>query len=90
MNTTTTITPRPVAEIEDDIRRYSERLHIHTVLASSHWANETHEKLNAAQAELAAAQRVEAQAARAARDARATLAAVQHGARRVAGNGGAR
>ena len=74
----TTITPRPVADIEDDIRRYSERLHIHTVLASSHWANETHAKLNAAQAELTAAK---AQA----RNAQASLAAIQHIAPRVAG-----
>jgi hypothetical protein len=83
---TTTITPRPVAEVLDDIRRYGERLTVNCVIASSHWYNETTDKLNAAKAELVAAKhriRVE-------RDAAARLAAVQHIAPRVAGRAGAR
>jgi hypothetical protein len=83
---TTTITPRPVAEVQDDIRRYTERLSINCVQASTHWYNETEAKLNAAKAELAASKT----AARVRRDTAASLAAIQHIAPRVAGRGGAR
>jgi len=83
---TTTITPRPVAEVLDDIRRYSERLTINCVIASSHWYNETTDKLNAAKAELVASKT----AARVKRDAAASLAAVQHIAPRVGARAGAR
>lgn len=80
---TTTIRPRPVAEVEDDVRRYRERLTINCVRASTHWFAETTEKLDAAEAELAAAK------AKAAADA-AWLNAIQHIAPRVAGRAGAR
>lgn len=49
---TTTIVRRPLAEIRDDIRRYSERLDVNCVRASAHWYAETQGKLTAAQAEL--------------------------------------
>lgn len=83
---TTTITPRPVAEVLDDIRRYTERLSINCVQASTHWYNETEAKLRAAETELVAAKT----AARVRRDTAARLAAVQHIAPRVAGRAGAR
>lgn len=50
---TTVTAPRAVADIKDDIRRYTERLSINCVRASAHWYNETLAKLDAAKAELA-------------------------------------
>lgn len=83
---TTTITPRPVAEVLDDIRRYGEWMKLDTVKASSHWYNETEAKLHAAEAELVAAEHRD----RVEREDAAWLAAVQHIAPRVAGRAGAR
>lgn len=54
---TTTTAPRTIAEIRDDIRRYTERLDINCVKASTHWYNETLAKRDAAYAELAAARK---------------------------------
>lgn len=51
---TTLTAPRTVAQIGDDIRRYTERLNINCVMASTHWYNETIAKRDAAYAELAA------------------------------------
>jgi hypothetical protein len=48
----TTIAPRPILAALDDVRRYSERLTVNAVKASSHWYAETQAKLTAAQAEL--------------------------------------
>jgi hypothetical protein len=52
---TTTITPRPVADVQDDIRRYGEWLKLDCVRASGRWYAETEAKLAAAMAELKAA-----------------------------------
>jgi hypothetical protein len=51
-----TVTSRPITEIKDDIRRYTARLGVNAVLASTRWYAETQDKLTAAQAELDAAQ----------------------------------
>lgn len=51
---TTATAPRTVDQIRDDIRRYTERLHINCVRASTHWYNETLAKRDAAYAELKA------------------------------------
>lgn len=83
---TTTITPRSIPEVEDDIRRYTERLSINCVKANMHWVAETKAKIAAARAELVAAKL----AARARRDQAASLAAVQHLAPRVGAGAGAR
>lgn len=53
----TTITPRSIPEVEDDIRRYSEWLHLDCVRSLGHWYAETEAKLDAAKAELVAAKR---------------------------------
>lgn len=87
---TTTITPRSVPEVEDDIRRYTERLTINCVMASTHWYNETVAKLDAARAELVAAKLAARVAARTKHDRMASLAAVQHIAPRVGARAGAR
>jgi hypothetical protein len=66
---TTTITPRPVAAIQDDIRRYGEWLKLDCVRASGRWYAETETKLRNAMAELKAAMHhTRAQRARAATD----------------------
>lgn len=51
----TTITPRSIPEVEDDIRRYSEWLTLDCVRSLGHWYAETEAKLDAAKAELVAA-----------------------------------
>jgi hypothetical protein len=53
---TTIVAHRPIAEIKDDIRRYTARLGVNAVLASTRWYAETQDKLTAAKAELASAQ----------------------------------
>jgi hypothetical protein len=45
--------PRTVDQIRDDIRRYTERLNVNCVMASTHWYNETIAKRDAAYTELA-------------------------------------
>lgn len=87
---TTTITPRSVPEVEDDVRRYSEWLTLDCVRSLGHWYAETEAKLDAAKAELVAAKRrARAKVDRATADA-AWLDAVQDIAPRASTRAGAR
>lgn len=87
---TTTITPRSIPEVEDDIRRYSEWLTLDCARSLGHWYAETEAKLDAARAELVAAKRrARVKADRATADA-AWLDAVQDIAPRNGMRAGAR